>query len=162
MSNQQQVLQHLDELGISYTNHEHEAVFTCEDAAKIDRELPGVANKNLFLRNKKGDQHYLISIPADKRLDLKALRTQLGTTKLSFGSPERLMEWLQLTPGSVSPYGLINDTQNHVLYYLDKDILAQEQVVFHPNINTATVEVSRNDFQKYLDAVGNTWQVIEL
>src|SRR6185503_15998134 len=95
----------LDALGIRYSRHEHPAVFTAEDASKHWDPIDGVQCKNLFLRNKKGDRHYLVVVEISKRVDLKDLVKVVGDDRLSFGSPERLMAKLGLMPGSVSPFG---------------------------------------------------------
>jgi len=101
----------LDALGISYERHEHPAVFTAADASQFWDPIPGVQCKNLFLRNKKGDRHYLVVVEIGKRVDLKDLVRTVADDRLSFGSAERLMAELGLTPGSVSPFGLINDAE---------------------------------------------------
>src|SRR5450756_1509316 len=104
----------LDALGIPYERHEHPAVFTSEEAALHWGPIQGTQCKNLFLRNKKGDRHYLVVLEISKRADLKEIVKLVGDDRLSFGSPERLMAELGLTPGSVSPFGLINDPDGSV------------------------------------------------
>ena len=140
----------LDALGIRYERHEHPAVFNAEDASKYWDAIPGVQCKNLFLRNKKGDTHYLVVVDISKRVDLKDLVKVVGDDRLSFGSPERLMAKLGLTPGSVSPFGLINDTDGSVRVLIDEDLRGAERLLFHPNINTATVVVSWADLERFL------------
>lgn len=145
------VLAQLDQLGLSYVLHEHEPFFTCEDAEESYKKIPGGHSKNLFLRNRNGDQHYLFILESSKRADLKALAEQLGESPLGFASPERLQKHLGLTPGSVSPFGLIHDKDHHVIVLLDRSLLEYERLNYHPNINTATVEISREDFMKFLE-----------
>lgn len=99
---------------------------------------------------------YLVVVQAEKRVDLKGLAKKLEESKLSFGSPERMMHYLGLTPGSVSPFGLINDEEHLVHAIIDTDLLAQERVGFHPNVNTATLVLSSEDFKKYLASTRNT------
>ncbi len=111
--------------------------------------------KNLFLRNQKGSRHYLVIVKHQKRADLRALADQIGDGKLSFASPERLLTHLGVTPGSVSPFGLINDASRDVRVFLDADLKAAERISFHPNINTVTVVLAFADFERFLAARGN-------
>lgn len=150
----------LDALGISYERHQHSAVFTAEDAAKFWDPIPGVQCKNLFLRNKKGDRHYLVVLEISKRADLKDIVKLVGDDRLSFGSPDRLMTRLGLTPGSVSPFGLINDADGSVRVLIDQDLRAAPRLIFHPNINTASVVVSWADLEKFLATRANRVSLI--
>ena len=152
----------LDALGISYERHEHPAVFNSEDAAKYWDPIPGVQCKNLFLRNKKGDRHYLVVVGIGKRVDLKDLVKVVGDDRLSFGSPDRLMARLGLTPGSVSPFGLINDADGSVRVLIDVDLRGAERLIFHPNINTASVVVSWADLERFLATRRNTVRIVQL
>lgn len=146
----------LDELGISYTRHEHPPVFTVEEAEKHWTQITGAHCKNLFLRNKKGNRHYLVILEAAKVADLKSLNKLLGEDRLSFASEKRLMRYLDLETGAVSAYGLINDSENLVQVVIDEDLKKAEAVNFHPNVNTATVGISFSDFEKFLTWCGNT------
>ena len=152
----------LDTLGIPYDRHEHPAVFTAEDAAKYWDPIPGTQCKNLFLRNKKGDRHYLVVVGIGKRVDLKDLVKAVGDDRLSFGSPERLMAALGLTPGSVSPFGLIHDADGSVRVLIDRDLVGAERLIFHPNINTASVVVSWADLERFLATRRNTVRIVSL
>jgi len=152
----------LDALGISYERHEHPAVFTADDASKFWDPIPGVQCKNLFLRNKKGDRHYLVVVEINKRVDLKDLVRTVADDRLSFGSAERLMAELGLTPGSVSPFGLINDADGSVRVLIDKDLKGADRLIFHPNINTASVVVSWDDLERFLATRANRVGVIAL
>ena len=152
----------LDALGITYERFDHPAVFTAEDASKHWDPIPGIQCKNLFLRNKKGDRHYLVVLEISKRADLKDLVKLVGDDRLSFGSPERLMEQLGLTPGSVSPFGLINDATGSVRVLLDADLRGKDRLIFHPNINTASVVVSWADLEKFLATRSNTVRIVHL
>ncbi len=152
----------LDTLGIPYERHEHPAVFNAEDASKYWDRIPGVQCKNLFLRNKKGDRHYLVVVEIAKRVDLKDLVKIVGDDRLSLGSPERLMAQLGLTPGSVSPFGLINDEHGSVRVILDQDLRGAERLIFHPNINTASVVVSWADLERFLATRRNSVRLISL
>ena len=152
----------LDDLGIKYERHDHPAVFNSEDAAKYWDRIPGLQCKNLFLRNKKGDRHYLVIVEIGKRVDLKDLVKAVGDDRLSFGSPDRLMAKLGLTPGSVSPFGLINDADGSVRVLIDADLRGAERLIFHPNINTASVVLSWVDLERFLATRRNTVRIVQL
>lgn len=156
-SNQEaDVYQVLKKLDISFTRHEHPPVHTVEEAEKHWTSITGAHCKNLFLRNKKGNRHYLVILEASKIADLKSLTKRLGEDRLSFASEERLMIHLGLETGAVSAFGLINDKESHVQVIIDEDLKKAEAVNFHPNVNTATVGISFSDFEKYLAWVGNS------
>jgi len=140
----------LGELGIRYERHEHPAVPTVEAAEEHWAGIDATHCKNLFLRNQKGTRHYLVVLMHNKRGDLRAIADQIGDGKLSFGSPERLMKYLGVTPGSVSPFGLINDAEHQVRVYLDRDLKSATRISFHPNINTATWVIAYRDFERFL------------
>src|SRR5262249_3866034 len=116
--------------------------------------------KNLFLRNQKGDRHYLVILPHSKRADLRAIADQIGDGKLSFASPERLMARLGLTPGSVSPFGLINDPGRTVRVVPARELKSAARLSFHPNVNTRTLVISGSDFQRFLEASGHLIQYV--
>lgn len=145
----------LRELGIEFTRHEHPPVATVEEAEAHWSGIDATHCKNLFLRNQKGTRHYLVVLTASKRADLRAVADQIGDGKLSFASPERLMTCLGVTPGSVSPFALINDTAHEVRVVLDRDFQTASRLAFHPNINTRTFTIAAADFRKFLDACGN-------
>jgi Ala-tRNA(Pro) deacylase len=150
----------LEALGIAYERYEHPAVFNAADASLYWDPIAGTQCKNLFLRNKKGDRHYLVVLEISKRADLKDLVKLVGDDRLSFGSPERLMAELGLTPGSVSPFGLINDSDGSVRVLLDRDLRGADRLIFHPNINTASVVVSWADLEKFLATRTNVVRVV--
>src|SRR5262249_62291232 len=116
----------------------------------------------LFLRNKKGDRHYLVVLEIGKRVDLKDLVRIVGDDRLSFGSPERLMAKLGLTPGSVSPFGLIHDADGSVRVWMDQDLRGAERLLFHPNINTASVVVSWADLERFFATRRNSVRIVSL
>lgn len=145
----------LDTLDIPYEKHEHPAVFTVGEAQKYDGQINAGKSKNLFLRNKKGNIHYLAVVESTRKVDLKQLAATLHESTLSFASPERLLTHLGLTPGSVSPFGLINNTDKSVRVIIDKGLMEHPTVAFHPNINTATLVIRTEDFKKFLDWTGN-------
>lgn len=152
----------LDALGIAYERHEHPAVFNAEDASRYWNPIAGTQCKNLFLRNKKGDRHYLVVLEISKRADLKDLVKVVNDDRLSFGSPDRLMAELGLTPGSVSPFGLINDADGSVRVLLDRDLRDAGRLIFHPNINTASVVISWADLEKFLATRSNPVRVVDV
>ena len=149
------VFEKLRALGIHYDLYEHPPVFTAEEAEAHWKSVPGKPVKNLFLRNKKGDRHYLVILGIEKQADLRHLVKVIGDDRLSFGSPERLMKYLGVTPGSVSPLGLINDTAHAVRVIVDSDLRAADRLIFHPNDNTASLTISGSDFVKFLESRGN-------
>ena len=118
--------------------------------------------KNLFLRNHKGDRHYLVCFDAERRLAIRDLEQRLGQGKLSFASEQRMERWLGLRPGSVSVFGLINDPADHVHLFLDERMRTWERFAFHPNDNRATVIVDREAFVRYLSIVGNGHEFLDL
>jgi Ala-tRNA(Pro) deacylase len=152
------VVARLRELGIEYTRHEHPAVATVDEAEAHWADIDATHCKNLFLRNQKGNRHYLVVLTASKKADLRKVADQIGDGKLSFASAERLMRYLGLTPGSVSPFGLINDREHAVRVVLDRDLKTSMRLSFHPNINTVTLTVAAADFMRFLDACGNPVQ----
>ena len=157
---EQQVRTRLEELGIAFTRHEHPPVATVEEAERHWAGIDATHCKNLFLRNQKGNRHYLVVVGHTKRVDLRAVADQIGDGKLSFGSPERLMTHLGLTPGSVSPFGLINDHGHQVRVVIDRDLKAATRLSFHPNINTVTLTVAAPDFARFLESSGNAVQYV--
>jgi Ala-tRNA(Pro) deacylase len=152
---EQAVYERLGELGIAYERHEHPPLPTVEAAEQYWAGIDATHCKNLFLRNQKGNRHYLVVLVHSKKADLRSVADQIGDGKLSFASPERLERHLGLTPGSVSPFGLINDRAHAVRVVLDRDLKTADRLSFHPNINTRTLVVAGADFQRYLAACGN-------
>jgi Ala-tRNA(Pro) deacylase len=150
----------LDGLGVAYERFEHPPVFSAEDASRHWDPIPGVQCKNLFLRNKKGDRHYLVVLEIAKRADLKEIVKLVGDDRLSFGSPDRLMAKLGLTPGSVSPFGLINDADGSVRVLIDQDLKDAARLIFHPNINTASVVLSWADLERFLATRRNSVRLV--
>src|SRR5438477_12176705 len=153
--NEDRVYERLAELGIAYERHEHPAVATVEDAVQHWAGIDATHCKNLFLRNQKGNRHYLLIVPHLKVVNLRAVAEQIGDGRLSFASPERLMKYLRLTPGSVPPFGLINDRRHIVQVAIDRDLRSAQRLSFHPNINTVTFTVSGDDFRRFLEACSN-------
>jgi Ala-tRNA(Pro) deacylase len=145
----------LDRLGLACERFEHEAVFTVEQALAAWSGIEATHCKNLFLRNKKGDRHYLVVAEHDRAVDIAFLASAAGESRLSFASAERLAAHLGLTAGSVSPFGLLNDPDHAVVVLLDRQLRRADRLGFHPNVNTATVVISTVDFLRYLAACGH-------
>ena len=162
MERRDKVFQWLDEHNIAYTWYEHPEAPTIEIARQYWRKDGSKHCKNLFFRNHKGNRHYLVVFDSERSMAIHDLEHLLRQGKLSFASEQRMEKWLGLRPGSVSPFGLVNDTENHVHLFLDANLLKYPSLSFHPNDNTATVVISQEMFQRYLDAVGNTYEYIDL
>ena len=144
---------------IEYDEHKHKAVFTVEESRELKKDIPGLTAKCLFLKSDKGD-FYLVGMSAEKRLDIRALQEKLEVKKLRFASPEELKSNLDLTPGSVSIFGMINSSS--VIFILDKDIWSAEQSGFHPNINTSTLVIDHENLEKFYNSLPNNKMVLDL
>lgn len=156
------VYETLEKLNISYKRYEHTAVATIADIEEQVKGLEVMHFKNIFLRNSKGDKHYLVLIDSRKKANTKALAKEIGSTRLSFASDDRLEKHLGLEPGAVSPTGLINDKYKEVEVLVDKDLASQEKVTLHPNVNTASITIFYKDLQRFLEWCGNRIQYIEI
>lgn len=152
----------LEQLGLRWSRYEHPPVFTVEEAQQHWASIPATHCKNLFLRNKKGTTHYLVIVPSEKRVDIASLTAKLNEDRLSFGSPERLAARLGLTPGSVSPFGLLHPGAKDVRVAIDADLRQARDVAFHPNVNTATIVLSWTDFERFLKERGNIVRYVQL
>ncbi len=152
---EQAVYDALAALGIAFERFAHPPVFTVEEAERYWAGIPATHCKNLFLRNAKGSRHYLVVLGHAKKADLKALSAALGDDRLSFASPDRLMRFLHLTPGAVSPFGLIHDSARDVIVVLDSDLPGTDRIGFHPNVNTATITLLTAEFLRFLASRGN-------
>ena len=148
----------LNQLGITYEYAEHPAAPTIAIAKQFWVGTNSKHCKNLFFRNHKGNQHYLVLLDCDCDMNIHAIEKQLHQGKLSFASPERMMKYLGVTPGSVTPFGLINDKEHHVHVFLDKNLQQYEKISFHPCINTASIAIARTDLIKFLDHMGNPYE----
>lgn len=157
------IYEFLDQHGIAYQRFDHPAVFTCEQANELRIPMPGKDTKNLFLRDKKGKRHFLVSVGHEKQVDLKALTETLGVQQgLSFGSPERLKAHLGVEPGSVTLLGLVNDTAHAVEFVVDRAVWEAEAVCCHPLVNTATLVISHGGLETFLRATGHPWKIIDI
>ncbi|WP_421779593.1 prolyl-tRNA synthetase associated domain-containing protein [Kiloniella litopenaei] len=156
-----ELFQKLDDLGIETTTITHPAVYTVEESKEHCGDIPGAHTKNLFLRNKKG-QMWLLVCFEDRKIDMKILGKALGAGKLSFGSADRLMEFLGITPGSVSPFTAINDKNNAVKVVLDKQMMKQSPINAHPLANTMTTSISPADLVKFLSAIDHSPEELDM
>jgi Ala-tRNA(Pro) deacylase len=154
-SQEQAVAERFRALGLVYERYDHPPVATAEEGDRHWTGIDAVHCKNLFLRNQKDTRHYLVVVVHSKRVNLRALAGEIGDGKLSFASAERLMAYLGVTPGSVSPAGLINDTGRHVQVFLDRDLRTAHRISFHPNINTVTFTLAFSDFERFLADCGH-------
>lgn len=152
----------LRELGIQTETLQHDPVFTVEEAKRLRGELPGGHTKNLFLRNKKG-RMWLVVCLEDREIDLKALGEQLDSGRLSFGSADRLMKYLGVVPGAVTPFAAINDTQGQVRVMLDRGMLERhDRLNFHPLDNAMTTGIAPDDLVAFLRAVDHAPDTLDL
>ncbi len=146
---------------IDFEVTEHKAVFNMEELSEVDLPYPECDAKNLFVRDEKKKNYYLITVKGDKRVNLKEFRKAHGLKNLSFASPEDLLNILKLTPGSVTPLGLLNDEENKVHFYLDQEFNGGK-IGVHPNDNTATVWLNASDLIKIIENSGNEVTVTEI
>ena len=159
--NTEQLLDRLGRLGIETHTVEHPPVFTVEEAKALRGEIEGCHTKNLFLRNKKGAM-WLLVCPENRVIDLKRLGERLGSGRLSFGSADRLMKYLGVIPGAVSPFAIINDTEEEVRVVLDRELLECDCLNFHPLDNSKTTSLGVQDLLQFLEAERHTPELIDL
>ena len=146
----------LDSLGVAYERIDHEAAMTMEACAEIDRVLDATICKNLLLCNRQCTSFYLLMLPGSKTFKTSEFSKQIGSSRLSFADPKYMEEFLDITPGSVSVMGLMNDHDNRVKLYMDEDILKGEYIGFHPCINTSSLRLKTEDLmQKIIPAMGH-------
>ena len=162
MRGQKELYELLDSLGIKFEYHEHPPLATIEEAIIHWKDYNSGRCKNIFFRNHKGNRHYLVILEHLRQLDIHDLEKRLKQGKLTFASDQRLKKYLGLEPGSVSPFGLINDKENHVHLFIDEKLNEYNRLVFHPNVNTASMVISKSDFLRFLDHTGNTYEFIKL
>lgn len=155
-----EVYKYLDSKNIKYEITEHKAVFNMEEIAGIEVPYPEADAKNLFIRDRKKN-YYLISVKGNKRVDLKAFRNKIDSTALTFASESDLMDILGLTPGSVTPLGVLNDKEHVVKVFIDSE-LKDGLIGIHPNDNTATIWINTNTLVELIKECGNSIQFIDL
>lgn len=161
--NKQETYDYLTKKGVKYEVTEHKAVFNMAELDEVNLPYPECDAKNLFVRDDKKRNYYLITVKGDKRVNLKEFRKQNGTKPLTFASPEDLLAIMGLTPGSVTPLGVLNDTELKVHVFIDKDFLDEPYIIgVHPNDNTATVWLKAEELIKLMREHGNTVDIVEL
>ena len=162
MNGQPELYKVFKKLNINFEYYEHPPVPTIEEAKKYWVDLVATHCKNIFFRNHKGNRHYLVILEHTRALAIHDLEKRLKQGKLSFASTKRMQKYLGLSPGSVSPFGLINDKENHVHVYIDENLKKSEKISFHPNINTASLVIAYKDFERFLEWTGNGFEYLEL
>jgi Ala-tRNA(Pro) deacylase len=162
MRGQEELYLLFEKLNIQFEYHEHPPLATIEDTKTHWKNYNSGRCKNIFFRNHKGDRHYLVILEHLRQLNIKDLEKRLKQGKLSFASDFRLKKYLGIEPGSVSPFGLINDSEKHVHLFIDEKLKEYDRLTFHPNINTASLVLSKSDFLKFLKYTGNTFEFIRL
>ena len=160
----EEVIHTLQELGMHYELLTHKPVYTIEDMDTLDKKIFKGAEicKNLFLRDQKGKRHFLVILCSEKKADMAKIQEQVLSTRLSFASSERLMKYLKLEPGHVSPMGLINDKEKEVEVLIDKDLKVKKLLAVHPNTNEASVLISFEDLMKFIKAMENEYKFITI
>ena len=153
----------LDSLGIEYDRIDHEPAMTMEICEEIDRALGATICKNLFLCNRQQTDFYLLMMPGDKPFKTKDLSSQIGSSRLSFGTPDYMEQLVDITPGSLSILGLMNDKEGRVRLLIDKDVLSGEYIGCHPCINTSSLRLKTADMvEKLIPALRHTPTLVEL
>ncbi len=155
------LLARFDAMGIVYTLHRHKAVYTVAESEAVDADIPGTHCRNLLLRDNK-KRNFLVCLQNSTIIDIKKLADVIGSGKLSFGSAERLWEYLGVRPGSVCPYSIVNDTNNEVNIFLDASMMNDDILNFHPLINTMTVSVAPKDLVRFIESTGHTPHIVDL
>ena len=153
----------LDKLGIEYNGIDHDIAPTIEACKEIEEELGVMPCKNLFLRNRQKTMFYLLLMPGDKKFLTKNLSAQLQISRLSFAEPEFMEQYLDITPGSVSVLGLMNDTDRRVNLVIDKELMDEEYMGCHPCINSSSLKIKLSDIlDKFVSYTGHEYRVVEI
>ena len=155
------LMQKLDDLGVTYTRYDHEAVFTVAESEKIEADMPGTHCRNLFLRDKK-KRMFLVVLPNDVEVDMKKLAPIIGSDRISFGSADRLWEFLGVRPGSVCPFAIINDPEHKIKLVLDESMMKADIVNYHPLINTMTLGLSPDGLITFIKDCGHDPLIVDL
>ena len=152
----------LSEHHIPYERHDHPAVYTVEESRRLVPPLSGAKTKNLFLRDRKGQRHILVAVGHEKNVDLKALAELLGIGKLSFASPDRLLRFLGVEPGTVTMLAVVNDRNHAVEVVMDEPIWHAFAVQCHPLVNTSTLVILREHLLRFFEITGHPVQVVDV
>ncbi|SIQ89539.1 Ala-tRNA(Pro) hydrolase [Rhizobium sp. RU20A] len=152
----------LDGLGIAHETKEHAPVFTVAESQSLRDEMPGGHTKNLFVKDKK-DNYFLLTVEEHATVDLKTVHTIIGAaSKVSFGKPEKLMEYLGVIPGAVTAFGVMNDTDHKVTFILDADLTNEAVINCHPLRNDATTAIATRDLLRFVEATGHAPLVLKV
>ena len=152
----------LQALGIPHTTRQHAPVFTVAESISLRDEIPGGHTKNLFVKDKK-DRFFVLTVEENATVDLKTVHKVIGAaSRVSFGNPEKMMEYLGVVPGSVTVFGAINDTGGNVTFVLDEDLMRHDLINGHPLSNDATTSVTREDLLRFLEATGHAPLVLKV
>ncbi len=154
------IYQFLAEHHIAYDRHDHPPVFTCDEADRLVPDLPAAKTKNLFLRDRRGRRHFLVVVGYDKVVDLKALSSVLGVSKLSLASPDRLRKYLGVDPGAVTVLGVAYDSDQRVEVVFDEGLWDSKAFRCHPLVNTSTLVISRENIERLLRITGHTLRIL--
>jgi Ala-tRNA(Pro) deacylase len=152
----------LDDHRIEYERHDHPPVYTVEDVNRLVPPLEAAKTKSLFLRDAKGSRHFLVIVNGEKRVNLKALPDLLNSSRLRFGSPDRLKKHLGVDPGSVSLFAVVNDIDKAVELIIDNTLWTSDAFQFHPLVNTSTLVISRGNVKQFLEKTGHDAQILDV
>lgn len=159
---EQRIYDTLDKLNIEYKLFRHEAVFTVEAAADLDKKIGVEICKNLFLSSRHNEEFFLLTMPGSKKFNTGKVSKAIGVPRMTFADSEHMEEFLDITPGSVSPLGLLNDSGKKVRFLLDKEVFDMEKISVHPCVNTATLLINTKDLlEKILPYCGHEYTIVE-
>jgi Ala-tRNA(Pro) deacylase len=156
------VYQFLADNHVEYERHDHPPVYTVADVERLVPPLPAAKTKNLFLRDKKGKRHFLVVVPAKKQVNIKTLGAVIGAGRLSFGSADRLKQYLGVDPGSVTILAIIRDPDHAVEVIFDEILWQEEAFQFHPLINTSTLVISRDGLKRFITQTGHEVRLLDV
>lgn len=162
MYDKEKIIDYLKKYNIKYKLIEHEAVYTMEDVDKLNIKNKGTEVKNLFLRDEKGKNHFLIMAREDTKINMKELKDLIGSSKLSFASEERLEKYLHLKRGCVSPFGILNNETKDVKVFIDERLKNELSIGVHPNENTSTIFIATSDIENIIKRHGNFAKYISI
>ena len=154
------IVEFLAQHGIPFERVDHPPVYTCEEARLLVPPISGAETKNLFLRDKAGTRHFLVAVPAAKKISLQSLAQVLEVSKLSFASADRLSRYLKLEPGSVTLLGVINDPDGKVEVVIDQTLWSQDALLCHPLVNTSTLSIAREGVFRFLELTGHSPKIV--